>query len=100
DLVTAQSLDFALVDGRDTFVGALDDIDAAARMLRLQASQGTLQTGAGEIILDDRTASNYGLAVGDSVRILLARTGEQTMRVVGIYERTPIAEGILISTPD
>jgi putative ABC transport system permease protein len=100
DLVAAQSIDFAKVNGEDSFVAAIDDIDAATSMLRLQASQGTLEFGSGEVVVDDRTASTLGVAVGDSIRIGLARTGEQSMRVAGIYERTPVAEGLLVSAAD
>jgi putative ABC transport system permease protein len=98
--VAGQSLDFARVNGSDSFVGALDDLDAAVAMLRLRTTAGELQLDKGEIILDDRTAAARGVTVGDTLPIQLARTGEQHLRVVGIYERTPIAEGILVSPAD
>ncbi|MBX6749521.1 MAG: ABC transporter permease [Micromonosporaceae bacterium] len=98
--VAGQSLDFARVNGSDTFVRAIDDMDAAVAMLRLRTVAGTLEPGEGEIVVDDRTARAIGVSVGDTVRIQLARTGEQTMRVAGIYERTPVAEWILVSVAD
>jgi putative ABC transport system permease protein len=100
EYVTGQSLDFARVNGQDTFVASLDDVDAAVAMLRLRTVAGTLSAGAGEIVVDDRTATAAGLAVGDTLTVQLARTGEQSMRVVGIYERTPVAEGYLVSSAD
>ena len=98
--VFGQAIDLSKIDGVDGAVGAIDDIDAAATMLRLEATQGTLQVGEGEIILDDRTATDLGLSVGDTVRIQLARTPEEAMRVVGIYTATPVASGILVSQED
>jgi putative ABC transport system permease protein len=98
--VAGQALDFARVNGSDSFVGAIDDLDAAISMLRLRTVAGELHVDQGEIILDDRTASAGGVTVGDTLRIQLARTDEQPMRIVGIYERSPIAEGILISMAD
>jgi putative ABC transport system permease protein len=86
--VFAQSIDLAKVDGvAGVPVAALDDYDAATTMLRLHASQGTLDPGADEIIIDDRTAAERGLAVGDTLPIQLGRTPERPMRVVGIFER-------------
>jgi putative ABC transport system permease protein len=99
DLVAAQSADFARVNGEDTFVASIDDIEAAIAMLRLEATQGRLDLGPGEVIVDDATASSLGLALGDSVRIELVRSGEQSMRVVGIYEST-VANGLVISAAD
>jgi putative ABC transport system permease protein len=98
--VAGQSLDFARVNGAESFVAALDDMEAAAAILRLNATQGTLDIGEGEIILDDRTATNLGLSLGDTLGIELARSGEARMRVAGIYERTPVVEGIAISAAD
>jgi len=100
EYVVSQALDFARVNGSDTFVGAIDDMDAAVAMLRLSTVAGTLEPGRGEIVVDDRTAGSAGVSVGDTVRIQLARTGEQTMRIAGIYGRTPVAEGILVSVTD
>jgi len=99
--VASQSVDFARVNGYDSFVGAFDDLDAAVTVLRMRAVAGELQLGPGEIILDDRAASAGGVTVGDTLRIQLARTGEQPMRIVGIYEYVPmIAEGIVVSAAD
>lgn len=101
DQVFGQSLDFAKVNGTDAAVGAIDDIDAAATLARLKVTQGTLHIGPGEILIDDRTAAQLGLGLGDTVPIQLARTPEQPMRVAGIFERVPmVAQGILISEPD
>lgn len=100
DQVFGQSLDLAKVNGTDSAVAAIDDIDAAATMLRLQTTAGTLHLNSGEIAIDDVLSTELGVGLGDTVPIQLARAPEEAMRVVGIYQRTPLAGGILVSDAD
>ena len=54
----------------------------SGRLSPLHLVTGRFATGAGEVVLDQKTASDQGLAVGSTVRIAAARTAPY--RVVGI----------------
>ncbi len=99
--VASVSIEVALMDGEPTPVFAADDYAAATGILRLETVDGSLSPGPGEVIVDDRTAADRALAVGDMVEIRLSRTGDQSVRVVGIYHANPaISNGFLLATSD
>ena len=70
---------------------ALDDVRTAADMFAMKSIEGDLRTlGPGELATDENTAKARNWKVGDTTRIELSKGGEQTYRIVGIYESTPI----------
>ncbi|HEY7224094.1 MAG TPA: FtsX-like permease family protein [Micromonosporaceae bacterium] len=98
--VVGESIDGAKINGQLSVVSTFDDIAGAVSMLRIQVLDGTLNIGPGEIVVDDKTAAEKGLTVGQPVRVQLARTGEQQMRLAGIYKSVPLASGYAISEQD
>ncbi|NJC72193.1 FtsX-like permease family protein [Planosporangium thailandense] len=103
DSVAAEAYDMGMADGRQLFVGAFDDQAAAARILKLKAKDGRLdRLGAGEILVDDATASKRHWTVGASVSVQLSRGDARTFRVVGIFtgNANPGGGGILVPWRD
>jgi putative ABC transport system permease protein len=99
--VAAVTYDQAKVDGKDNFVIAYDDFNAAKTVLKMKTDSGSLDTlGSGQVIADKRTARDNKLNVGDQVKITLAKTGERTYTLVGITGETNVANGFVISMAD
>lgn len=88
----------ATVNGTPNFVSVLD-LERARSMFALTASEGELRTLAGsELVVDDITAKDSGWTVGEQITIGLPK-GEGTYTVVGLYERTPVWQGIVLGEP-
>ena len=47
--------------------------------------------------MDAKTATSHGWHVGDTVQVEFARTGNQDLRIVGIYEDNQLLGSYLIS---
>lgn len=87
--------------GDQTTSVAATDVGAAAAIFSLRASAGELRTlSSGEFVIDADAATRDGLAVGDTREMLTARAGTLTERLVGIYARSSLVSGPLISTAD
>lgn len=87
----------AEIDGDRTFLFAANDLAAAARILGLAPVEGelaTLQTG--QVAVDDRTADQRDLAVGDRIEVQLPRGEARQYEVVARYEWTPLFSGVLL----
>ncbi|HEU4425157.1 MAG TPA: FtsX-like permease family protein [Pilimelia sp.] len=84
----------AKIDGAtNQFTGLLaaDDLAVAEDMFAMETVAGEIRTLNGnELVTDENTANDRGWKVGDTVRIELAKGGEQTYTVVGILKSTPI----------
>jgi putative ABC transport system permease protein len=101
DTVAAGSYDAARVNGKGTLVGSWDDIGTAARVLKLKAVDGRIDSlASGEMLMDQKTAKARKLAVGDTLPVQLQRTPERSLRLVGIYADTQISNGIAVSWDD
>jgi putative ABC transport system permease protein len=101
--VTGFWYDVVDIDGDSVPVLAVDDLPAWQRMAGFTVLDGaTGSLASGELAIDERTAEQQGLAVGDHVPITLAR-GDQQQRpfeVVSVYERTDLLQGPLLSAAD
>lgn len=101
DSVAAEAYDVALVDGRQQFVGAFDDQAAAARILKLKAKGGRLDTlGPGDLVVDSGTADRRHWKVGDTVSVQLPRGDARPFRVAGIFSGNAGNGGLVIPWRD
>src|SRR5829696_666898 len=89
--------DAVQVGTESTFaIGA--DVAGLAEVLRMQPKEGELRTlREGEVVVDDEFATAHGLSVGGSVTMATQRGGEREYRVVGIYQRSELVSGLVIS---
>ena len=95
--IAGSYLDMAEVDGETTYVGAANDLAAVRDIFGLRTTEGTLDTlGPSELVVDDETATERGLAVGDRVTVQFSRGEPQTYRLVGVYEATAINNGYIV----
>jgi putative ABC transport system permease protein len=58
---------------------------------------GTDELGPNEVAVWQSTADDKGLAIGDTVPVVFAETGEQQFRVAGIYEEQGPSSGYVVS---
>jgi putative ABC transport system permease protein len=96
----AVQADSVLFAGDATAVAATD-VGAAKDIFTLTTAAGELRTlNAGEFVVDSDTAGRDGLAVGDTREMVTARGGRTTQRLVGVYERSSLVSGPIVSTQD
>jgi putative ABC transport system permease protein len=80
----------AQVDGATTFVSSIDPatVEVAAD---LEVSSGSVaDLGSRSVLVSDKVAEANGWAVGDTVRITYAQTGQQSLTVAGTYGNTAL----------
>ena len=95
--LSAVAIDLAEVNGQQGYVTAIYDLAAARDMFHLEPTAGSLEPLApGELVVDARTADEYGLTLGDTVQVQLSRGEPHTYRVVGLYEWTPLVGGFIL----
>src|SRR5690606_34150073 len=95
--LSAVAVDLAEVNGQQGYVTAIYDLAAARDMFHLEPTAGSLEPLApGELVLDARTADEYGLTLRDTVQVQLSRGEPHTYRVVGLYEWTPLVSGFIL----
>jgi putative ABC transport system permease protein len=83
--------------GESTFLAAVNDMDATRHVLGLQAASGSVdQLRAGQLVLDEGTAKDRGLTVGETVEVQLPRGDATTYTVSGIYRKNDASSGILL----
>ncbi|RKR92583.1 putative ABC transport system permease protein [Micromonospora pisi] len=74
------------------------DLPAARAMFALEEQSGTLTpTGENDAVVDDGTAETNGWRVGSTFVVEMPVGGARTYTVAGIYQRTPVASGVLVS---
>jgi len=96
DAVLGVYTDVGVVDGHQTVLGAISDSSAMQAMFGMQAAAGTLDgLGAGQLIVDERTAGAAGRHVGDRLPVQLTKGDARTFTIVGIYTQTPTVTGWL-----
>jgi putative ABC transport system permease protein len=101
DGVLAIAYDFARINGEDNFVFAYDDLSVAGRVTGLRAVSGSASSlSSGEAMLDEITAKNMKLKLGDTVRLQLPKGGERTIRLTAITAESFANAGFLISWDD
>jgi putative ABC transport system permease protein len=85
------------VDGDMAFFGAVNDMDATSHVLGLQAAGGSVsELSAGQVIVDEATAKDRGLTVGEKVEIQLPRGNAAEYTVSGIYAKNDASSGFLL----
>jgi putative ABC transport system permease protein len=80
---------------------ASGDLPAMAEIFKLKIKSGSLRTlRAGETVVDDRLAADRRLRVGDTVEVTTPRAAPRRLTVVGVYERTQLLPGPVLSAAD
>jgi putative ABC transport system permease protein len=75
------------VDGKANQLVSATDLSVAPAMFALDRKAGNLgPTGADEAIVDENTAEANGWQVGSTARVAMAKGGERSYRIAGIYE--------------
>jgi putative ABC transport system permease protein len=96
DTVLGVYTDIGLLDGDQTVIGAVTDSTTMRTMFGMRAAAGRLDgLDAGQLLVDERTATASGRYVGDQVRVQLTKGDTRTFTVVGIYTQTPTVSGWL-----
>jgi putative ABC transport system permease protein len=91
---------FAKAGDRDAIVFAYDDWEAARRALEIRPGTGDIgSVDPGEVVVDNDTAKDRKLTVGDRVTLTLPK-GERTFTLVGITAETQVNTGYVISMSD
>ncbi len=87
--------------GTDATQVEAGDAAAMADILRLKATAGELRTlRHGETLVDEVFAADRHLAVGGTVELTTALGGPRTYTVVGIFGRSQVLPGPLLSVAD
>ena len=93
--------DLALVDGKDEFVGAVDDLPAALAMFEMVPTAGSVANlPQGSVLVDDKSAADRGLTAGSTVTVQMARSQPRTYTVAGVYKRTGVNSGFYLPIED
>jgi putative ABC transport system permease protein len=86
----------AQVDGSSVQLVGVDIADVA-QVLRITTVDGSLEAVvAGELLVDETTATNGSVAVGDEVTLTL-QTGSEQRSIGGVYEAGPLFSGYVAS---
>jgi putative ABC transport system permease protein len=95
--VVGQYVDVAVINGQSTGLTAITDLPAYARLFRFTATEGTLGAlGPDQVVTSEQRAQEYGLHVGDTVRIQLPRGEIHMMTLSGIYARNDLINNWLL----
>jgi putative ABC transport system permease protein len=96
DSVAAEYGDQALINGKPGFVSASTDWPAEMKMFSLTGVAGSMaQPGAGELVVDDQTATQRNLSVGSTINVQHTTGIAKTYKVAGIYKRGEIYGGMV-----
>ena len=96
--VVGVAADIGLVNGETTPIAAVTDPSAMRAMTGMTASEGTIDPiGAGQFVLDAKTAQTLGLHAGDTVTVQLSKGEPATYRIVGVYRQIPGVSGWITS---
>ncbi len=95
--VSGLYVDRAVIDGKNTVVGALTEPKSLRDMFSVTPNSGTIdQLSAGQIIVDKPAANKDGLKVGDTVTVQLSRGGPETYTISGIYNKSDVISGWIL----
>jgi putative ABC transport system permease protein len=96
--VSAEYWDAALVNGDDRGVVAVTDLAAMANMVGMKPAAGSLgKLGPEQAVIDEENAKEQNLTVGSTVKAQFARGNEHTLTIVGIYAKSDIFRGYVLS---
>ncbi|MGH9185225.1 MAG: ABC transporter permease, partial [Acidimicrobiales bacterium] len=100
EVETATGLKYFVADvnGDNEFVSAVDPA-TFSEVVDLETVEGSIaDLGADGIAVHADTADDEGLALGDTATVRFPQTGEQTFRVVALYDRNELANNWLVGT--
>jgi putative ABC transport system permease protein len=87
--------------GPDVVPVAAGNVGALADIFTLKTDAGELRTlRRGEIVVADDMARDRGLSVGDTVEMTMQRRAARPFTVVGIYEKSDLLPGAVLSVQD
>lgn len=91
--------DFAQLEGTGgTGISATPDLAAYAGMFKMTPTEGTLNwTGPDQAVVDTENAQKRGLKLGSTMTIQFSRGAPHTVTVVGLYKRSDVAGGTIVS---
>ncbi|HEX8627497.1 MAG TPA: FtsX-like permease family protein [Catenuloplanes sp.] len=94
--VAGDYFDRAAINGKQTFVHAVTDLPTFARMFSMTASGGSLgPLRADQLVVDNESATEAGVKVGDTVRVQFSRGELASFTVAAIYPRGDVNDGWL-----
>lgn len=89
--------DGAMVNGSGDYVGAFTDLAVVPDMFTLTAAAGTINAvGDGQVIVDEKTATDRHLVLGSPVTVQLARGEPLRLSLSGIYARSDLLTGFIL----
>ncbi len=93
--------DLAVIDGKNHNLGLMDNARALHDMFGLKAAAGDVDgLGEGQLLVDQQTADDLHLKVGDKVPVQLTRGGADSFTVTGIYQKNDVFSGWIGSSAD
>lgn len=96
DKVAAFSYDSAKVQGKNDFAVSVNDLGAVSSVLGLKAKTGDLTSiGDNQVVVDEDTAKDKNLKLGDTITAQFMRGGEQRFTITGIYQKSETQGGFL-----
>ena len=97
DTVAAAYIGPAQINGKTTSVAALDDPAAAQRVLGLNQKSGSIdKLSANQLIVDEDTAKDAHLSIGDPVKVQLVKGDLTTYTITGIYAKNDAVAGYML----
>ncbi len=72
-----------LIDGSETFLGALDD--NFEEFFPVEVVEGSVELGPGVVIASESAATDNDLVVGDQIDMVFEETGTQSFTVGGVF---------------
>ncbi|GAA3396387.1 ABC transporter permease [Cryptosporangium minutisporangium] len=86
----------AQINNENSYLAAMSDPAATAQLIGLKAKSGEIdRVGANQIIVDEETAKDENLQVGDEVPVQQVRGDAQNYEIVGIYEQNDAVGGFM-----
>jgi putative ABC transport system permease protein len=95
--VAAVWADAAKVDGRTSFLAAVNDPAAVVDVLGMRRKDGVIDRLADrQLLVDENTATDRGMTVGTAVTVQTSRGGPVQYTVTGIYQRNDSLSGFIL----
>ncbi|GGM51245.1 ABC transporter permease [Dactylosporangium sucinum] len=96
--VASEYWDYGTVNGENRGISASTDIAAYAGMFKLTAASGELRwTGPDQAVIDEQSAKDRNLKLGDTVDVQFTRGEVHKIKIIGVYHKSDVAGGMLVS---
>jgi putative ABC transport system permease protein len=94
--VAAFSYDSAKIEGKNDFAVVVNNLASVRHVLGLKPKSGNFdRIGDNEVVVDDQTAKDKKVKLGDTITAQFMRGGEKTFTITGIYEHGETQNGFL-----